>query len=128
MINNCIQKVDGSWDEKILEVWEKTEEEVLKFIPDNVKKWGDNEQQLVVMYTWMGINRLRTQCKYNENEWKLIVKKSEEFLEKESAFKGKYADIECKLFEKYDEDKTPSTTVTSKFICALLLLNNSQNL
>ena len=128
MINNCIQKVDGSWDEKILEVWEKTEEEVLKFIPDNVKKWGDKEQQLIVMYTWIGINRLRTQCKNNEDEWKLIVKKSEEFLEKESAFKGKYADIECKLFEKDDEDEPQSTAATSKFICALLLLNNSQHL
>ena len=84
-------------------------------MPDNVKQWGDKEQQLAVMYTWIGINRLKIQWKDNEDEWKLIVKKSEDYLEKESAFKGKYTDIVCKIFEKEDEDTEKAKNLRKLF-------------
>lgn len=97
-----IQKVDGSWDESILEVCDKTEEEVIKNFPKKVKRVGDKNQQLKIMYTWIGINRLRTQFKDKEEEWKLIVQKAEEYLSKESSLDGKYEDIDSKLFEEED--------------------------
>ena len=68
-----------------------------------MKKWGNKKDQLCVMYTWIGINRLKSQCRNNENEWKLVVSKSEDYLENESTFRGKYSDIDWKLFKLDDE-------------------------
>ena len=47
------------------------------------------------MYMWMGVNRLKTIYKEDEDEWKLIAKKAECYLANQSAFKGAY--IEFKI-------------------------------
>ncbi|CAI2378606.1 unnamed protein product [Moneuplotes crassus] len=105
-----IQKVDGSWDEQILQECDKTEEEVLKSIyytehtPENVKNAGDKEEQLKIMYTWIGINRVKTLFPSYEREWKLVVNKAADYIEKETNFGGKYEDINSDLFEKEDEE------------------------
>mmetsp|Transcript_16288 Transcript_16288/g.16008 ORF Transcript_16288/g.16008 Transcript_16288/m.16008 type:complete len:324 (-) Transcript_16288:52-1023(-) len=99
-----LQKVDGSWDEQILQECDKTQEEVLEHTPENVKNAGDKEEQLKIMYTWIGINRLKTLFSDKEEEWKLVVKKADEFIEKETNFDGKYENITSKLFEKEDEE------------------------
>ena len=98
-----MQKFDGSWNDEILEFCGVTEATVLKFTPVNVKKKWGKLQQLVVMYTWMGINRLKTIYKEDEDEWKLIAKKAESYLANQSAFKGTYTDIKCNIFDKDDE-------------------------
>ena len=41
-----IQQANGSWNENILDVCDKTKEQVIKSMPDNVEKWGDENQQL----------------------------------------------------------------------------------
>lgn len=67
-------------------------------MPDNVKQLGSAEEQLAVMFTWIGLNRLKTHFKSNKNEWKLVAKKAEHYLS-ESVFQGAYEDIVCTLFK-----------------------------
>jgi ubiquitin len=117
-----IQNVDGSWDKSVLSLCGKTEKQVLDSMPENVKNIGDKKKQLAVMYTWIGIDRLKAVYSDDKLEWKLIVQKAEQFIKNQTGFDGKSSDIQCDLFKetnkksksKSTEKKTKKSSKTDK--------------
>lgn len=112
-----IQNVDGSWDKTVLSLCGKTEKQVLDSVPKNVKNLGNKEKQLRVMYTWIGINRLKTIYSDEKLEWKLVVQKAEQFIKNQTGFEGKSSDIQCDLFgetKKKSETASKKTSSTNK--------------
>mmetsp|Transcript_15733 Transcript_15733/g.18190 ORF Transcript_15733/g.18190 Transcript_15733/m.18190 type:complete len:304 (-) Transcript_15733:39-950(-) len=77
-----IMNFDGSWDEKILKVIARTETELLKNMPDQVRKLKTRAEQLRAMYTLEGMKLLKTKFKASDQELKLILKKIVDYLEK----------------------------------------------
>lgn len=76
-----IQQSEGFWTEKILELVDFDLEAVKAAITDAIKtKFDSEEEQLKIMFTWIGIQGLKVRYSNKEDEWKLIAKKGKDFI------------------------------------------------
>lgn len=94
-----IQNCDGSWDERVLDLCDKTKDEVIKSMPVIIKRIPEKVEQLKVMFTWIGINRLRSLFILYQECWKLAVKKAENFLVNKTPYNKTSRYISCDLFD-----------------------------
>mmetsp|Transcript_15735 Transcript_15735/g.18197 ORF Transcript_15735/g.18197 Transcript_15735/m.18197 type:complete len:174 (-) Transcript_15735:1-522(-) len=77
-----IMNFEGSWEEKIIAVIQRTEAELLKDMPDKVRNLKTKTEQLKAMYMSEGTKILKTKFKASDQEFKLILKDIIEYLEK----------------------------------------------
>ena len=78
-----IQQWDGFWNEKVMELVNFSIDDVKAAITESIKQQFINEEdQLKVMFTWIGITGLKVKYSTKEDEWKLIVKKGIDYLSK----------------------------------------------
>lgn len=104
-----IQNVSGAWDEQILSLAGVTKERLLRAAPEVVKEIGDEEMILSVMYTWLGVNRLKELFPDKNKEWKLVAKKAVDYVNQEAGGRFVFDDIDCNPFDKkYDGAKVVS--------------------
>jgi hypothetical protein len=76
-----IQQADGFWSESVVDLVDFSIEDVKAAINDTIKhKFEKEEDQLKILFTWIGIKGLKTRYESKESEWKLIVKKGIDFL------------------------------------------------
>ena len=67
-----------------MDLVEFTIEDVKAAISDSIKqKYDTEEDQLKIMYTWIGIKGLNSKYSNKESEWKLIAKKGKDYLTKQ---------------------------------------------
>jgi len=100
-----IQQSDGFWTETIMELVEFTVDDVKAALTDPIKnKFENEEEQLKIMYTWIGIKGLNVKYSSKEDEWKLIAKKGADFLAKHGF---KYEDMK---FDTLDLNAKPTNT------------------
>ena len=78
-----IQQCDGFWTDKVMELVNFTIDDVKAAITEAIKQQFENEEdQLKIMFTWIGITGLKVKYSAKEDEWKLIVKKGTDYLSK----------------------------------------------
>ena len=79
-----IQQSDGFWNDNVMDLVDFTIEDVKAVISDSIKqKYDTEEDQLKIMYTWIGIKGLNSKYSNKESEWKLIAKKGKDYLTKQ---------------------------------------------
>jgi len=78
-----IQNSEGFWTESVMELVTFTVEDLKPLITDPIKnKFEKEEDQLQIMYTWIGVKGLKEKYPLKEDEWKLIAKKGTDYLSK----------------------------------------------
>ncbi|CAI2374388.1 unnamed protein product [Moneuplotes crassus] len=94
----ALQNVNGSWNNKILGLVGLTKDQVYDATPENIKSLGDKQLVVMIMLTWIGINRIKTLFPDKEKEWKLVIRKAINFIKTQTASSIDYDDIKCSLF------------------------------
>jgi len=93
-----VQNVNGSWDIEVLRLVGLSDDKVYDAAPENIKGLGDKQKVLTIMFTWIGINRIKTLFPEKQREWKLIVRKAISYITAQTGSSVSYDDIKCSLF------------------------------
>jgi len=106
-----IQNSEGFWTDKVMDLVNFTLDDVKAAISSPIKnKFKNEEDQLKVMFTWIGIKSLNVLYKEKEDEWKLIAKKAIDYLDKQDFkyddMKFDTLDVNKKAEEKSADDAT----------------------
>lgn len=79
-----IQQVEGFWNQNVVDLCDFTLDDVKAAINDSLKlKFENEEYQLRILFTWIGVKALNIRYSSKEGEWKLIAKKGKEYLTKQ---------------------------------------------
>jgi ubiquitin len=103
-----IQQSDGFWTESVMDLVNFSLDDVKAAITDPIKnKFEKEEDRLKVMFTWIGVQGLKVKYSEKESEWKLIVKKGVDYLDKHGF---KYDDMKFEtldVMKKQEENQEP---------------------
>jgi predicted acetyltransferase len=76
-----LQKCEGDWTEDVMQLVKFTIDDVIGAISTEIKdKFNNNEDQLSIMFTWIGVKALHELYPESKNKWKLIALKGIEAL------------------------------------------------
>ena len=75
------QHVEGYWTQELLDYVDVSMDDINQGITQDVKdKVSNQEQQVKVVLTWIGITMLEEKYGHLRDEWRLIVKKGKQFI------------------------------------------------
>jgi hypothetical protein len=76
-----LQKCEGDWTEDVMQLVKITLDDVIEAISTEIKnKFSNEEDQLSIMFTWIGVKALHELYPESENKWRLIALKGIEAL------------------------------------------------
>ena len=107
-----IQQSEGFWTDSVMELVDFTVEDVKGVLTEAIKnKFGNEDEQLKLMYTWIGVKGLKEKYPLKEDEWKLIAKKGVDFLSK---LGFKFEDMKFETLNFKENAAVPTTETEAK--------------